>query len=482
MGYLAKVDRDKLDNLLIKGVRVWNDEVEVDQGDYTHLLGIAWMICAIIGEMLEQQLERVREVVTKVMMKGMVYWLETARIKRVLGMSVAHVVLGRVGGSVPDWEVEDKDLLEQLSRLANKRQIIEEDYQQVDLKSLWEDSEQEITSVGKEEKILNTKGHIVAKVEPKQTVTADLDSDDDDDDLVAYDMSDDNPYTKDQTPIHYLREVIDHLSDPESDRQEECLGLIPKLATTHLKHEDPSLVHEVLQLVLCIHNKQDSTSWVGLRQEAITSMVCARPVPAAKCLVKAVYDRENTLDTKFTILSCMQAGGSQLRESGSTLLGDYLSIAVGGLCVGGGGAWGKLQVSGLETSILAHTVLSLSSMIRMGEHTHGWEGQVTHYLEFLLTVAGSGKKPVQAAILHGLGVVAALVPPHMLTRGSVGELLGEGARWAGQLVGELREEGQNMKNMLSYKHQEGVKMQIERELSQPKEIKMTIDKKNIKIS
>ena len=61
----------------------------------------------------------------------------------------------------------------------------------------------------------------------------DLDSDDSyDDDLPAHDMS-----SKDQAPIHYLREVLDLLSDPESDRHEDCLSLIPKLS---------SLVHELL--------------------------------------------------------------------------------------------------------------------------------------------------------------------------------------------------------------------------------------------
>ena len=101
-------------------------------------------------------------------------------------------------------------------------------------------------------------------------------------------MSDDTPASKDQAPIHYLREVLDLLSDPESDRHEDCLSLIPKLSSTHLQHEDPSLVHELLQLVLCIHDQQASPVWVTLRQEAITSVVRARPVPAAKCLVRAV--------------------------------------------------------------------------------------------------------------------------------------------------------------------------------------------------
>ena len=53
--------------LLVKGVRVWKYEVE-----YKHLLGMAWMICATVGQMGEKQM-------VKVMIKGMVYWLEAAR-------------------------------------------------------------------------------------------------------------------------------------------------------------------------------------------------------------------------------------------------------------------------------------------------------------------------------------------------------------------------------------------------------------------
>ena len=77
------------------------------------------------------------------------------------------------------------------------------------------------------------------------------------------------------------------------------------MSSTHLQHEDPSLVHELLQLVLCIHDQQANLVWVTLRQEAIPSEV--RATPSAKCMVRAVYD------TKFTILDCLQAGGSLLR-------------------------------------------------------------------------------------------------------------------------------------------------------------------------
>ena len=277
------------------------------------------MICATLGQMEEEQVEKVNEMVIKVMMKGMVYWLEAARHKRVLGMSVALVVLGRMGGSVPDWKVEDKELVEQLSKLATSMQAEKEMYE-MDLLELWEVGGEEEFGCDRRKVAIKS---IIKETDRKQKpIKIDLDSDDDDDDdLPVYDMSDDTPANKDQAPIHYLREVLDHLSDPESDRHEDCLALIPKLSSTHLQNEDPSLVHELLQLALCIHDHQASPVWVTLRQEAITSVVMARPVPAARFLVRAVYDRENTLDTKFAILDCLQAGGSLLREDGSAKLG-----------------------------------------------------------------------------------------------------------------------------------------------------------------
>ena len=58
---------------------MWKYEVEIDQGEYKHLLGMAWMICATVGQMGEKQIEKVKQMVVKVMMKGMVYWLEAAR-------------------------------------------------------------------------------------------------------------------------------------------------------------------------------------------------------------------------------------------------------------------------------------------------------------------------------------------------------------------------------------------------------------------
>merc|ERR1719430_312488 len=110
----------------------------------------------------------------------MVHWLETSRIKRMLGMSVAHVVLGRVGGSVPDWEVDDKELLEQLRRLANKQQVVEPEDYQVDMKELWKVGEEESVriTVATDERIISTQVNNQEKVESKLTAVEDLDSDD----------------------------------------------------------------------------------------------------------------------------------------------------------------------------------------------------------------------------------------------------------------------------------------------------------------
>ena len=53
----------------------------------------------------------------------------------------------------------------------------------------------------------------------------------------------------------------------------------------------------------------------------------------------------------------------------------------------------------------------------------------------LLSVAAcNNKRPIQAAVLHGISVIAAVVQPHMLTSDtSLTELLAQGAEWAANL-------------------------------------------------
>ena len=63
----------------------------------------------------------------------------------------------------------------------------------------------------------------------------------------------------------------------------------------------------------------------------------------------------------------------------------------------------------------------------------------------------------------------------------LGELLGRGAGWAGDLGGELGERGRATREMLSYRHQEMVRARVERELSVATEIKMTVTSPEISV-
>ena len=48
--------------------------------------------------------------------------------------------------------------------------------------------------------------------------------------------------------------------------------------------------------------------------------------------------------------------------------------------------------------------------------------------------ACNNKRPIQAAVLHGLSVIATIVQPNMLTNDtSLTELLAQGAEWAANL-------------------------------------------------
>ena len=188
-----------------------------------------------------------------------------------------------------------------------------------------------------------------------------------------------------------------------------------------------------------------------------------------------------TLDTKFTVLESLVDVGTRLREENSGQLGEFLSLTVSGLC-GEGQGWARLQVRGLETSLLTQCVLSLARLVRLAENSPGLARHLQTFTELLLTVAGSNSKtPVQAAVLHSLGVVGTLVPPHLLLGGELGHLLATAAEWAGSLTGDLTSSGTATAGLLKLRHAEGLRLQVERDLAQTTEIKMTIDKHQIKL-
>ena len=91
-----------------------------------------------------------------------------------------------------------------------------------------------------------------------------------------------------------------------------------------------------------------------------------------------------TLDTKFCILDSLATGGSQLRDTNSRHLGQYLSMSVSGLCHGGGGTWSRVKVSGLETSLLTQTLMGVTSLVRLGENTVTWHQQIRHIIKIIV--------------------------------------------------------------------------------------------------
>ena len=281
--YLTRAHPDSVPDLLVKMISVWSDEVEVDQGDYKYLRILAWVLCSLLGNVTRVLLDQTRDLVTRRLMSGMQFWLEADINKRQLGMSVATVILDRLGGPVPDWNLEDEDTLKIMKLLSAENRQIQEDNLQFDIDK-WDSEEDTVKKIAKKEST-----RIVERSVP---VVKHLDSDDsddsDDDDLPAYDMSDDTAFDKDKKPILYIRDVLDHLADPESNQQEECLERISEFAVTRLQYEDPSVVAEVVNLTLHLQNKFDTKDWASLRQSALTSVILCSPSTCAGVLTKVL--------------------------------------------------------------------------------------------------------------------------------------------------------------------------------------------------
>ena len=120
-----------------------------------------------------------------------------------------------------------------------------------------------------------------------------------------------------------------------------------------------------------------------------------------------MFDKEVTLDTKFLVVDSLVAGAGQLRDQSSAHLGRYLELAVCGLCEGGGGAWARVRVAGLETALLTHTLVGVSSLAQLGRHTPSHPRQLTTAAQLMLAVAaGSGhKRPVQVGTRRTLFII-----------------------------------------------------------------------------
>ena len=447
-----------LDSLLA----IWGDPVEVDRAGWPHLLCLARALCCSLGCLDKVDQAAAAPSATRRLLAGMPHWLEARPDRRALGQTVASLLLEGLGGTAPAWELQQTELSKELELLCRDHTV----------------KDTELQSAAPE----------AAAAPAVLTVPASasgLDSDDEvdsDDDLPAYDMSSDTVQQQDSKPVLYARDAIEQLVAQEGGQQWESLAAVPRLCNTTLQHEDPAVLTELLQLVLQAQNLQERPDWAGAREAALLAVTRCAPLPAAACLVRAVFCREISLESKLAALDCLVGAGAGLREAGRPDLGRYLASAVGGLCGGGGGVWGGARVAGLDCSVLTHTLYSLAGLLRLGEHSPGWQAQLSDCVDLLLAVGGPGAgQAVQTAVLHCLGVAAALVPVQLLDQGRLGGQLGRAAHWAATRTGELAQSGSSTAELLHYKHQQSLKLQMERELSEATQLKMTVADREVRI-
>ena len=291
VSYLAQSDKSDhadLADCLVRLVTVWSDEIEIDQGEVHYLTVLSWTVCSMLGALSARSLDRVRPLCLGRLTGGLTHWLESDRGKRQLGMCAASVILQVVGGSSPDWTIDDLDCLEEMKSLTQGDRAVTEVTGEQELDS-WEECDG--GDGGDSSKISHNK--TVAVMSQPVELQPELDSDDseaqdsdDDDDLPAYDMSEDKPWDKDKKPILYVRDVLEHFSDPDSTQQEECLQKMVEFSSFRLEHEDPDVVRELVALTLLLQNKFDSADWAARRQSALTSVTTCRPTVCAPSLVK----------------------------------------------------------------------------------------------------------------------------------------------------------------------------------------------------
>ena len=475
VSYLAQSPRQDMAGWLVRLVTVWTEETEVDQGDLHYLNILSWTICSVLASLPPAALLQVRDKLRLRLTTGLAYWLEADLSKRQLGQCVASVIFTVLGGPAPDWDIEDTECLHLMKSLTQRDRKVRQPHYQVELDT-WEDSPAEPPA----RPPARSEQRKVSSSPAPALDSDDSEAEDSDDDLPAYDLSDDKPWEKDNKPLLYVREVLAELADPESRQQEECLQRIVEFCQTRLRHEDPEVLTELISLTVHLQNKFDSPDWNSCRRSALTSLTVCCPAVSAPSLAKRIFDREVTLDTKFTVLESLTEAGTRLREENSPGLGQFLSLAVTGLC--GGPGWSRVAVRGLETSLLTQSVLTVVSLARLGLNSPGWLNVLQATTELLLALAASqNKSPVQAAVLHGLGVVATITPPHLLANTNLGQLLARGAQWAASLTGDLQEAASASLEMINYKHQETLRLEVERDLVQSTEVKMRIDKHQVKL-
>merc|ERR1719193_2692984 len=109
------------------------------------------------------------------------------------------------------------------------------------------------------------------------------------------------------------------------------------------------------------------------REEAVLSIVAAKPIAAAQSLVPAFYDKNNPLSTRFGILSWLAKGAKRvsIEYSGKPDFAEYVKTTITGLC--GGAGWSRLEFAGLDAQIVSHLLNTTGLILKAGRNLSGWD-------------------------------------------------------------------------------------------------------------
>lgn len=473
MSFLQLLNPVWLRHLLEAGLRMFAEGTVVEAASPEELLQLCRSLAACLAALDEASRVEMRRTALPLIMRGSLVWLDSGPLRRNLGMSMVLVLLKGLGEErLPEWEVADPALHAELTQLAaptapDQNKLESEDSLD-SLLAAWESINQPVKAAA----ILPKRTEMVVPVintpssQPVTKPPLDSDDDDDDDDLPTYDMSRDVKVgAKDAPPLRFLRDIMDHLGEAgDAADPEACFRALPALCARQLAHEDPSVVSDLLRVMLYAENRCDTAQWFSLREAAMLAVIRTRPVEAARRLVPAVFDREQPLATRLAVLDWLAAAGPQVQEQHSGPGGafpEYIRIAVLGLCCMTG--WGQLEISGFDSQLAAHLLLSTGALLRLGSQLPGWEGLVTAYLELALVTASSSRAVLQSAVLHSISLVTVLMKPYQL-RGRLRESLGRAVQWAAQLEGQPQETAQQVVMMAACLEQEARKEELAHQL------------------
>ena len=173
---------------------------------------------------------------------------------------------------LPEWQVGDPALHQELTQLAAGGEVAEEEEPAESSMEViladWQPAYQQAVIKVPETSVIKPG---FPSLLSKDSVQLDSDDDDeDDDDLPAYDMSHDVRLpAKDAPRLRYLRDILDHLGEGgDTSDPEACFRVLPVLCEKQLAHEDPAVVSDLLGVMLFAENRFDTTLWFSLRQDS----------------------------------------------------------------------------------------------------------------------------------------------------------------------------------------------------------------------